>query len=324
MRLHHYIMIGLLLAILASIAILATLEDVDDFSPYNPLWNGLSRLRVEFKASPIPITSLPSLPAGTLVIAGPSRGFSDVEIGVLREFLGRGGTIVILEDYGSQGYILARRLGLNVEPHPGILLDPLFYYKDYPLAKVTFWGNVTAYFNYGTAFRGYNGTCIAYSSRFSFVDFNGNGVYDGGEPSGPLCVAVEARIGLGRLIVVADSSIAINSMFTLNTELLRSLLREGSTYILGDRWDRSLYSTIRSNLVTLYTTVTGTQLRYVVIVTLIALFPLIARVARTLRVGGVEGLEYEVKSLLSRHPTWREEDLRRILRDLYEVRGSKG
>jgi len=325
MRASHYVALGFLAALAILVAVLATVEDVDDFSPYNPLWNGLSKLREAYRASVVSTGDVAGLPPGVLLVIGPSRGFESWEVEVLRGFLERGGVIVVMEDYGGVGYSLASSLGLNVKPFEGALVDPMFYYRDYMLPRVTFWGNISAYFNYGTALREYNGVCIATSSPYSFIDVNGNYVYDSGEPVGPFCVAVEVRVGSGSLILVADSSIAINSMVELNRELLERLLGRGPIYILGDRWEWGYYSLLRAALLSLYTTVTGTQLRYVAVALAIALFPLLARVASTLYTSRVvESLEVEVKALLSRNPSWDVEALRRVLRDLYESRGSKG
>ena len=63
------------------------------------------------------------------------------------------------------------------------------------------------------------------SSSFSFLDLNGSGIRDEGEPAGPLPVISQHRLGGGQVILIADPSLFINSMEALegNRSFIRNI-----------------------------------------------------------------------------------------------------
>ena len=60
------------------------------------------------------------------------------------------------------------------------------------------------------------GDVLAMSSSFSFVDLNNNHEWDTGEPTGAMPVISSHVLAGGRVILVSDPSIFINSMGTLD------------------------------------------------------------------------------------------------------------
>ncbi len=318
-----FMVIGLMLSITIVALIAALVPSVDDFDPDNPLWNGLSVYTRSRNVTPITANSVTSITSGTVLVIGASRGFTELEVEAMRGFVERGGYLIVLEDFKPTGYSLLGALGLKVEVFNGTLVDPIFYYKDYMLPRVTI-RNVTGYFNYGTAVKEHDGTCIGYTSQFSFVDLNMNKVYDEGEPRGPLCVAVEWRIGRGFVLLVTDSSLAINSMVNVNRGLLEALA-SGDVYMVSDKLYRSLYSTLRSSIINVYRVLTETQFRYALVLTLLALYPLASRMVAVLRGDVVDELEEGVRRALNLNPSWDPEVLKLVAREWYERwRSSRG
>jgi hypothetical protein len=52
----------------------------------------------------------------------------------------------------------------------------------------------------------------ARSSYFSYGDLNGDGRRGAGEPDGPFAIGAVADLGAGRVVVVSDASLLLNSM----------------------------------------------------------------------------------------------------------------
>ncbi|AAL80930.1 hypothetical protein PF0806 [Pyrococcus furiosus DSM 3638] len=108
-----------------------------EFSILNNKWNGLSsfaKLVYEEKGIVIPITdSLNNFDfrEGTLIIAGPDLSYSALEVERIKEFLENGGTVIIMDDFGTGNQIL-ERLNLTLKFSRKVPVDPL-YFKDYRL-----------------------------------------------------------------------------------------------------------------------------------------------------------------------------------------------
>jgi hypothetical protein len=137
---------------------------------------------------------------------------------VLKTFLGNGGTLVIMDDYGYGNSIL-EYLNVDCRFSGAPLLDPLFCYKNQWFPKITDFApsvnknikevvlnHATALINTGKV------DLLAWSSSSSFLDQNGNELLNKGELQGPLPVAARQQIGKGSIILVSDPSILINSM----------------------------------------------------------------------------------------------------------------
>ena len=107
------------------------------------------------------------------------------------------------------------------------LLDPLFDYNNKWLPKITDFtttplaANVSSIvFNHATALNTTSDiSVVAYSSSFSFLDLNGNGVWDSDEPNGPFPVAAYTKMDQGAVVAVADPSLIINSMVNMDDNL---------------------------------------------------------------------------------------------------------
>ena len=318
MKLVAYPALGLLASLMVIAVIIALVPSLDDFDPSNPLWNGLSVFTISHNVTLTPAIATSGLSSGTVLVIGATLNFTSSEVEAIRGFVERGGYLVVLEDFTPTGYTLIKALGFNIEVYNGTLVDPLYYYKDYTLPRVTLW-NTTGYFNYGVAVKEHDGKCVGYSTAFSFADLNSNKVYDSGEPRGPLCVAVEWRLGRGSVLLVADSSILINSMLEVNLELLKTLTR-GDVHLVSDKWSKGLYSTVRSQVINLYNLTVNTQLRYILAITLIATYPLILRILRAFREEAVDELEESIRRVKALHPNWDLETLKTIARELHRRR----
>lgn len=216
---------ALALAVVLSMAALIWYFPLNgDFRSGNPFWNGLSTFTTQFKVSPIDsFSSLPSNPNGTAFVVVPYEPFTQSELENLRNYASQGGTLVVLDDYGYGNRILSH-LGLNVRFTGRPLLDPLFDYRNKWLPRIADFASTPTTSNISSIVLNHASslgdtsdvTVLAYSSRFSFVDMNNDSAWDAGEPMGPLPVAAYARMGEGYVVVIADPSILINSMISMD------------------------------------------------------------------------------------------------------------
>jgi len=203
-----------------------------DFQPTNPGWNGLSEFVREWRVTPLDSLSLlPQDPLGTVLFVIPSRTVARADIERIGRYLKSGGVVMLLDDFGFGNQVLGG-LGLRARFDAAPLLDPLFNYKDRWLPEITDVSILppegVVILNHATVLTGTSGmTVVARSSRYSFLDLDGNGVADPGEPRGPLAVAAWVRVGRGMLFAASDPSFLINGMLGLgrNRQLVRQVLR---------------------------------------------------------------------------------------------------
>lgn len=213
-------------AVLVLLALLVWfLPSSEDFRTDNPFWNGTSHASANYRLLPLKsLAALPASPRGSALILVPYEDFTSDELRELGNFVGGGGTLVLADDYGYGNRVL-QHLGLKARFSHEALLDPLVNYRNkwfpriYHLNPCPLTDNVTdLVLNHASSITNEDsGAVLALSSRFSFLDLNGNGVLDKGEPTGPLAVVSQHSLGSGRVILVADPSLFINSMEVMDS-----------------------------------------------------------------------------------------------------------
>ena len=195
----------------------------DDFRTDNPSWNGAKSVSSSYPVSPLEsLSNLPLSPKGSTLILIPYLQSSSTELEALNSFITQGGTLILADDYGYGNQVL-EYMGLKARFSGQPLLDPLANYKNkwFPrishLKSSSFTNNIeNLVFNHATCLTDVEATDIlALSSSFSFLDLNGNQVWEENEPTGPLPVISQHNLGSGQIILISDPSIFINSMETL-------------------------------------------------------------------------------------------------------------
>ncbi len=311
------IVIAILISISILTALMVLIPSTDDFDPSNPLWNGMSIATNYFRIGTIDL-STQSIPTtvDVLLIVGPDTPFTPSEIEKIRRFVASGGTLIVFDDFGT-GIDLLNKLGIHVEIYRGILTDPLRYFRSYrfPVAKVL---NTSVVLNYATAIARAGARCIGLSSPFSYMDLDLDNEPDANEPRGPLCIAIEKRIGRGLVVFVSDADIAINAMISHNMEFLEKLLRGRDIAIAVNHWRHTLYTLARNIVVESLRLCVYTSIRYPLAAALgIAMYVAATRIAEKKRhVPSDIELDKLIKRILAKHPTWSYEELKRIARDV--------
>ncbi len=215
---------GIIVATLAVVALtLWLLPSHADFAISNPYWNGLRAAAAALHMTELDsLSSLPASPAGTALVVIPVVQPTAAEMQQFRQYVENGGVLILLDDFGTGNAVLAG-LGSQARLSGRQVIDPLFNYRAGRLPRIFDLGP-------GPITEGVSGLILnhatvlaetgdliplARSSPISFLDENGNGRRDAGEPSGPFVVAAVAPHGAGQLAVVSDPSLLVNAMLPL-------------------------------------------------------------------------------------------------------------
>ncbi len=220
MRLSSVLFIVVVLISVISLVAIWFYPSVQDFMASNTMWNGLKEFGNELSAVQIDsLDDLSNAPENSVLVAIPYLDYTSQEMGKIKRFVDNGGTLLLMDDYGYGNSVLAH-LGVSVRFSNKPLLDPLFSYKNQYLPRITDFapgvkenGIGVIMLNHATTLNNVaKPESVAWSSEASFLDTNDNGSLDQGEPKGPFTVAALLRLGKGKLAIVADPSVIINTM----------------------------------------------------------------------------------------------------------------
>ena len=217
----------------------------EDFRTENPSWNGVKDISAICPTSPVKsLDDLPPSPQGTTLILIPYLNFTLDELEALNNFVTLGGTLILADDYGHGNQILAY-LGLKARFSGQPLLDPSSNYRNQWFPRIPhlkpspLTSNIERLvFNHATCLTGVEtGDVVALSSSFSFLDLNGNQLWDETEPAGPLPVISQHNLGDGQVVLITDPSLFINSMQTMesNEDLLENIATLTPSELLIDQ-----------------------------------------------------------------------------------------
>ena len=326
-----YISLSMLIIVFCLASILVAIPSVDDFSLHNPLWNGLSRLREEYGFEYASLSSIDLLPENAVLFIFPSKPIDGLQAEALMRFINGGGVAVFLDEYGYSNPIL-NPLGLNITS--SLLRDPLYKWRssELPYAWVEFNGKTFKIcLNYASTIQLGGFRALGFSSYFSFLDEDLDGIHDASEPSGRMCIAASKTFGRGVIIVFSDSSIFLNSMLSIadNRALLEELCRSRKPYVLKDLLHFGIYTMLResfiSALYTLYSLMFNSSISYpIIFLTVLAVFSasgrLYSRFGRRLK---PMDLRVRLYSTVRLHPGWSREVLEEILPEVFEGEGGR-
>ncbi|MDD2779526.1 MAG: DUF4350 domain-containing protein [Candidatus Methanomethylophilaceae archaeon] len=223
------IIIVSLLVMIAAVILIAQFATTDaEYSRYNINWNGTSDF-FGMAADEKFVYSYDDLPAAggnTLLLIAPGTDFTG-----LAGFLYRGNTIIIA-DQSENANIFLEDIGSSMRVHDEQVRSTSMEYKDMGIFRGTvegdlFGSNVTTLtFNYPGYVTG--GDVVAATSYLSWIDTNANNIPDSNETLKVYSLIASENIGNGRVIIIADPSVFINSMLirtnTENMQVINALL----------------------------------------------------------------------------------------------------
>lgn len=227
------IITAVIVLLIAAAAVLAqSAGTTDEFSRYNSGWNGTSDFfgSVSDTQCVFDYSSLEGKTNTTLLVIAPSAEFGDER---LRSYLQNGNTILIFDQNETSNAFLAS-IGSSIQVHNEPLRSVNMEYKDTGLFRADvlaplFGINVSnLFFNYPGYVTG--GDAIVNTSYLAWVDENGDNTPNQNETLKVYSLAASETISNGRVTVIADPSILINSMLdrrhTENMLVLQAMTAE--------------------------------------------------------------------------------------------------
>lgn len=219
------------------------------FSSYNHGWDGSSDLWAIAETSGSDVQAIRST-AGyqdvtseqtTAVILGPTDEYTASDTETMSAFIDRGGTVVIAADGRTETNQLLAELQIESRVDGRSLRDDQQHYRNpalpiaAPTDDTTVTENVSGLtLNHGTVVRpSENATVLVNSSTFSYLDDNNNGALDESEPVQQYPVVIREDRGDGRVILVSDASVFINSMLDRpgNQQFAQNLFADAETVV---------------------------------------------------------------------------------------------
>jgi len=260
--------VALAVAFLAVSLIAPALSTTTDFSIYNSGWNGTSQLAIatynlglfaptlrlqetdtEMTVAHLGFEELELDPlSDSLIVIGPSQGFSDGDAEVVDRFVRGGGVLLLADDFGT-GNELLEKIGATSRFSNRLLMDlafdrraefsVCFTFVPGPLTR-----NVTTLLlNYPTSISVGSASVdvSAYSSVASWLDMDEDREMDVGEPRGPFPLLAQEPLENGTIILLSDPSVLINGMQDEldNAMFASNLLTEVSAFRAAVYFDES-------------------------------------------------------------------------------------
>lgn len=230
-------------AVIFLVALVWFYPSSQDFAPDNPFWNGLETFVRDYDVKVVSAEALHQDGREQALVLMPPGPLAPVELASVRSFVSSGGALMLMDDFGW-GNQMARDLGLEARFSGKACLDTLINAGNQQLPKATFQPQAgqRAFFtmNQPTILEGVSPEdVLATSSRFSFLDENGNKRWDSGEPTGPFAVVAGFSLGQGQVVLVADPSVLTNSMLGQNREFVDWLMKRRTVMLYSGSWSKS-------------------------------------------------------------------------------------
>jgi hypothetical protein len=243
------------------------------YGPYNYQWDGGAEFRTTVAAASgsasiaRSTTAYEEADAGdsVAVVVSPTRTYRPSEAARVRQFVSRGGTLVVAADDASNANPLLESVGLETRLNGSALRDEQQYYRGPALPEAS---NVSAHpltagvsqltLNHGTVLDvprpgpeerfsavGPDGRAVRVlvrSSRFSYLDRNGNETLDDNESLESYPVAALESRGEGRVVILSDASVLTNAMLERegNRVFVQNVAGNASSAILDYSHGRAL------------------------------------------------------------------------------------
>ncbi|MEM2757728.1 MAG: hypothetical protein QW596_04730, partial [Sulfolobales archaeon] len=161
---------------------------------------------------------------GTIVVV-LNNELQSSEYSVIEDLLSSGSTVVILDEYGYSNNLL-KYLGLDALVVNHVVLDEVFKYgnREYPLLRLG--GTELNLTTYGPTYIYVSDSSfvVAETSKYSYIDLNGDGYYSLGESMKSYPVVVQFYVGRGRLVLISDLDVISNGLFDTNKLALIKLV----------------------------------------------------------------------------------------------------
>jgi len=197
-----------------------------EFNAYNSDWDGTSQLydlaadngEVELTETTTQYDSVDPTTTTALVLS-PESSYETTEAASVRAFVDDGGTLVVADDFGSNGNQLLADVGATARFNGAVLRDRQYNFRTsaFPVANnvsenPTVQNVDQLTLNTGTAVEPNGATAVVSTSSFGYLDPNGTDELRDETAFRNYPVVTVESVGEGTVIAVSDPSIFINAM----------------------------------------------------------------------------------------------------------------
>ena len=97
MKIHHALIITILITFIISLICVSLFPSVQAFMQYNTLWNGLHHSLNVLNANTVDTSNgLPQIDSNNVLVCIPYLQYSDNELAQLKDFVNSGGTLMVM------------------------------------------------------------------------------------------------------------------------------------------------------------------------------------------------------------------------------------
>ncbi len=262
-----------IIAVLIFVFLVSYAPDGTPYSVNNYGWNGLHAVSSKYSIHEIgALLDAPISNNTILLIVAPVAPFTPRDAAFVKQLVQYGGTLVIADSYGFANSLMSN-MGLGIQIENKVVLDSTYNWRsqDYPVALVN--SGLSKSFPFLTNMSGIALTkprpltitsaqaVVVASSSTQAIETNGT-LNSGLHGSFPL-VAAE-KIGRGFAIVVGDSSLFTNSVWTnANDEvLINNLMANSQVYLDTSHWPTNTATSLKADFASVYNQLSSVPIRY--------------------------------------------------------------
>jgi Domain of unknown function (DUF4350) len=282
------VLASLVVGTIAFIVLVEFAPDSLPFSTDNYGWNGMQQVASQYDITPV--SSLGGLQPqhSVLLLLQPTINYSQSDARAVEHFAKGGGIVIIGSSSSAADSLLgAMGSGVRVEGQYAIN-DQVYNWKSSSLPTILVLPGAGQQFSYfgrvnGIALNspsplvvepGSQAQVVAISSPLSNEVSRNTGPSLGGQIGGPNQISagsfpevVVDRIGNGSIVIVGDSLLFANSVWTLayNQVLARNLMANSTVYLDTSHWQTNTGEGIKAALASAYATSSGAPLRYLLV-----------------------------------------------------------
>lgn len=355
-RLYEVLIIAGVIILLFILAVAnPTSTNNSDFSIYNSGWNGCSQIAIKTYKSgnfqpTITFDQNELTPVqksfveydldpekSSIVIIGPTVTFSESEVRYIKNFLEKGGILLLSDDFGSANDLLLR-IGAISRFSNDLLLDFAFEKKSSFVSIFNFlndthpilWNVSSILLNYPTSIEtSINCTVIATSSNLSWLDKNENKIMDENEPMGPFPILVVENFKNGKIVLFSGPSVFINSMkYNLDNEIFRenifNFVYDGRSSVIIDESHRGFLTPFKIAYV--FPSTISNELKISIILLVVAGFVVaftripkeivtivMSRFKKPMGRKSDNNPKLMIDNIMDKHPRWNRKKIERII-----------
>ena len=261
------IVIITMIIIISFLAAAVNTPTTTSYSPFNTGSRGYSKLIDALNAKledNIKDLSIEEATRYTIIMPLQRRIVDQDTIDYVNKLLHRGSIVIIFDEQGYSNELI-REIGLDIEVANQTILDEIWRAKNrfYPIARVYLVDSnetiplVLHMPSYIITSENQSGYIIGYTSRYAYVDLDGNGIYSPGDHMGQYTLVYGEKIGYGLLIIISDIDFAANELFDDNVRFLNKIVYGRELVIYTDYLDLGLldklkYGFLKLNIIARY------------------------------------------------------------------------